>query len=359
MEIPFDVLAGLPKRSVVPKGSKDLSVFSGRTALRLILQAIKGSSTGGNHCIALPSYLCDSLLDPCRLEGFRPVFYGVNQALRIQAASLRDTVQRHEPAAVLFINYFGFPRNREEIAALRGVGNRTILIEDCVQGSLLESASPPVGATGDFVFTSYRKYLPVPDGGLLINRSRLGIPALPATCGMALRITAKVLAGKLLRGQREAGDEPVYLELFREAEEQLAAQVPLISASKVSCGLVSGLREGMMRRRSNFRYLSRAFKRSNAFRRIGSPLFHHLSNGVSPLVFPIQVFGGRRDSLRAALCRQEIYCPIHWKLPASILPSKFPASHHLAEVMLGLPIDQRYASRDMARILQALLDSRS
>jgi len=112
----------------------------------------------------------------------------------------------------------------------------------------------------------------------------------------------------------------------------------------------------MTRRRANFRHLSQAFQENARLRGIATPLFQHLPKSVSPLVFPVRVLGGLRDSIRTSLLNHGIYCPVHWKLPVLLSASNFPSSFGLSKVMLGLPIDQRYETPDMERVLQCLLN---
>ncbi len=141
--------------------SRALPVFCGRTALRLILQSVSRTES---KCALLPSYLCKSIIQPFREEAYEVFFYQINEDLSINLASLEDAFHEYRPGVLLFINYFGFPTSEMERQAVQAVSKECIAIEDCVQGSLIESKQPPVGKTGHFSITSFRKYLPLPDG---------------------------------------------------------------------------------------------------------------------------------------------------------------------------------------------------
>lgn len=328
-------------------------VLSGRTALRAILHAL---GKKGSRKIALPSYLCESLLDPLREEGFKPVFYGVDENLNIYSTGARAMVEAERPAALLFINYFGFPPDEETQKTLRALKAKCLIIEDCVQGSWLESKPANVGHIGDFVFTSFRKYLPLPDGGLLLNRSKFTIPPLPT--GRS-RVAGKVFLGKLMRSELQDSETAVreYLHLFAEAERELAQTVPLERCSTMTENLLPAiaLAPAMKRRRANFRHLLKAFTTQPRLRRAGQPIFTRLPSRVSPLFFPIRTTAAKRDPLRKALQARNIFCPVHWPLPAAVDKKKFPEAHRLSAEILCLPIDQRYTNNHMKTLLTQLI----
>lgn len=341
-----------------PQVFEGLSVLSGRTALRTILRGIGKQGGDAQRKIALPSYLCESLLDPVKSEGFVPVFFRVDAALRIDTDDLLSKIREQQPAAVLFINYFGFPVDRNMRTVINRLKARCLVIEDCVQGSLIGMKNPPVGNLGHFVFTSFRKYLPVPDGGLLINRSKIPLPVLR---GGSSTVASKVFVGKLMRGSLRTDTNPEHerqcLKLFAEAEEELSRDVPMEAGSPMTTQLLArlNLEDAMRRRRSNFRFLLQAFSKRPLLRRVGLPLYPELPPRVSPLFFPIRVKRGLRNALRKRLQSERIFCPVHWPLPKAVDRDVFLESHQLSADILNLPIDQRYTPRDMNALLLRLI----
>lgn len=335
------------------------TVTCGRTAIKLIAQILKDSS---KESVLLPAYLCQSMIQPFREAGIRVDFFGINADLTIDTRDLERMVSDFQPGAVLFINYFGFPVNPIDAACLRRVKQECWIIEDCAQGSLIEFEQPVVGDIGDFVLTSFRKYLPIPDGGVLINRTEIATPALPPADGPFIRhrLIAKFLRYEFLNGGfGQPSLEEAYLDLFANAEGDLDSEVPLQGMSVVSEKLMAGidLQRVMEQRRSNFRYLLSAFESSPQLQSIGEPMLGELSEGVSPLVFPIQMSVKSRDPLRQALIARKVFCPVHWPTPTELMKKPFPQAHQLSNQMLGLTIDQRYDETDMEsmtiRMLQA------
>jgi dTDP-4-amino-4,6-dideoxygalactose transaminase len=334
-----------------------VTVASGRTALRVIARHVAAQSDGP---VLLPSYLCSSMVQPFREESVSVGFYRVRADLSIDLDHLVHLVEAVSPAAVVYVNYFGFPVGRPEEKALLEIRERCWIIEDCAQGSLLETADPIVGRIGDWVLTSFRKYSSLPDGGLLIDRTGLESAQLGPPVASATRYT---LLGKLLRheyvqsGMELSAVEEAYLRLFAAAEDELDAESPLEDMSAISRMLMASvdLPGAMASRRANYVYMMQAFANEAGLRAIGTPLRDSLPPKVSPLVFPIRTAAGRRDALRRELVAQRLFCPVHWRLPREIGAGEFSESHQLSSQILGLPLDQRYDEEDMKTLLDRLI----
>jgi dTDP-4-amino-4,6-dideoxygalactose transaminase len=302
------------------------------------------------------------VLQPFREEGVPVDFFRVRADLSIDPEHLEQQARAVRPAGVLFINYFGFPPSPEAREVLLRLRGRCRVIEDCAHGSFLEGAGPAVGQTGDFVLTSFRKYLPVPDGGLVVNRTELSLPPLPEPQGRfaRYRLLAKYLRGEFLNdGCREGRLEDAYLFLFAEAERELDGAVPLEAMSAASEAVLAGtdLADVREQRRRNYAFLLRQFAEAPRLRSVGAPLLPELPPGVSPLVFPLRVAAGRRDALRRGLIARRVFCPVHWRLPEEIDPGRFGESVRLSHECLGLPIDQRYAEEDLRGLVRRLLQT--
>lgn len=329
-----------------------VSVCTGRTGLRLALRACVPPQPGAP--VLFPSYLCGSLLQAAREEGVPVEFYPINSDLTPDGATLCEMLAARRPRAVVTIDYFGFPRHAGAAVFVAACRRFCPLIEDASHGSWPLPTGGEAGLTGDYVLTSFRKYLPLPDGGWLTARPQgPRLPVLPPLTGdgfLATRLTAKRLRHDALYSG-SAGEIPdtQYLQLFAAAERELDRESPLCAMSELSARLLAtqDLVEVARRRRANYARLLELFQTDVSLRRLGAPLLRALPTGVSPLAFPIGVTGGRRDALRAALGNRGVYCPIHWALPPEISAERFPAAAHLAGSILSLPCDQRYSPDDM------------
>jgi dTDP-4-amino-4,6-dideoxygalactose transaminase len=322
-------------------GPRRCEVATGRTAIVIAARAAAAQRPGP---ALVPSYVCVSVVRAIREAGLAVRYYAVDGSLGTPIDALMQASERWSPSLTLVVNYFGFPAAPAIFAALRRGRRGGAIVEDCAHGSWLESANPPVGARGDFVFTSFRKYLSVPDGGILQAPAGVRLPALPEGDDefVRLRLAAKLLRGERLRGAAGPDAERLYLELFERAERGIDRRVPMAGMSSVSSALVAqeDLARVKARRRSNFNRLLAAIRRAPA-RRLLAPIFDRLPDGVSPLALPVRVSRGARDRVRRRLAAARVFCPVHWPLPPGVA-ARFPESARLSADILSLPIDQRY-----------------
>jgi hypothetical protein len=337
----LDLASVLEAREAPARFPQAQAVTSGRTAIAILAEENPG-------LWLLPAYLCDSVIQPLRQAGIPFDFYPVGGDLRPRLDELERSVESQSPAIVLVVDYFGFPPSLEDATRLRALREACLVVEDCVQGSLVELPDAAGGAIGEAAFTSFRKYLPVPDGGLLIGVTPRQLP--PASSSLRQRLLGQLLRGAWVSGEAEGPEvEATFLGLLEAGEAALDEELPLEATSRLSERLIAGLDlgEAASRRRANFGVLSEALDGSEAV----TPLLHELPAGVSPLALPVRVGGGRRDAVRAELVRRRIFCPVHWPLPPEIDQERFPEEHRLASEMLGLPLDQRYGAADMQRLV--------
>ncbi len=308
---------------------------TGRSALVVAARDIL--RRGGRPRVWLPAYCCETVIAPFQDQQFEVRFYGVGSDL----AGME--VHPENGDTLLFIHYFGH-RNTGALGrleALRAAG--VAVVEDCVQAALTEG----IGKDSDYGVSSLRKLLPQPDGALLASRRPVTPDAAPSSEAF---VSAKV-AGKLLRGAG-AADE-TYLRLFEHAECHLLPVVPR-QMSWLSGRLLrkTDLEAVANRRRANWVFLRAALRRSESVAGL-SLVFDTLGEGEVPLGLPVRVPRGQRDSLRRYLAGHGIYCAIHWAL--THLPSgEFAEERAVSDALLTLPIDQRYDSRHLERLVDAL-----
>ncbi|MEP6667793.1 MAG: DegT/DnrJ/EryC1/StrS family aminotransferase [Chthoniobacter sp.] len=329
---------------------------TGRGALHLMAKALFSQ---GCRSVFLPAFICESVVAPFSLLGFDIQFFPVDLDLQIDLDPVITQLGGAAMAAMLFINYFGFAPRLSARKRLRAIAKRHVVIEDCTHGSLLESARPAVGSIGQLVFSSLRKYLPLSDGCIVINKGNLHLPkpGPVAEAPAALRSVAALLKGSFLEAGREDHDlEESYVKLFASAEGMIEKETESSACSAFSRQFARrlNLREVIARRRANFRFLREAFAGNQRLRKLAAPLLQKLPEGVSPFSFPILVKEGRRDYVQAALRELRLFCAVHWRLPSEVHAGQFAETHELSSRILSLPLDQRYGSAQMGEIVRRL-----
>lgn len=162
-------LGGLPDMDFQALiGNASVRYFSlGRYALESGLRLL-ASAPGAP--VLVPSFICRDLLAAIVTAGGLPVFYAVNEKLE-PAVSQENWP---DAAAVLAVNYFGFPQALEPFYRYcQRTGAR--LIEDNAHGLLSRDTNGRfLGTRGELGIFSLRKTLPIPDGAaLVVNNAAL------------------------------------------------------------------------------------------------------------------------------------------------------------------------------------------
>ncbi len=306
---------------------------SGRAALYSILQSLKDRNI---KRVLLPDYLCSTIVTTVGSSRLDYDFYRLNESLLPDIVSMESKAD--ESTAILIINYFGMQDLSSSVSAIKKLSEKISVIVDDVQA--LYSYITPELADIDYSFTSLRKWLPVPDGGLVQSKNNE-----ITTPDNVNSFWVKKLHGLALKSMREhlKGMDEVYLHLLEEGEN-------MIDQSLAARG--SEVTEMIFERMDLENVASK--RRSNA-----SFILSGLKDiGLEPIIMPrhdsvpffIPIVLENRDIARKKLFSQNIFSPVHWPLDGLKLErGAFMAAHELSII-----IDQRYDTDDMRRILSVL-----
>ncbi len=182
----FFSLLGRPLAAPVADAPRPLSFFWARNAILYSLKAL-GISPGAH--VLLPAYLCRAAVEPFEVFGAEVEFYPISRSCEPDIVELEAKVTPRTKA-ILVAHYFGFPQPIDKLRALCD-RHHLYLIEDCahvLQGSFY---GQPLGTFGDAGVFSWRKFLPIYDGGDLWLRRRSEVP-LPPWQKESLAFTLKV-----------------------------------------------------------------------------------------------------------------------------------------------------------------------
>ena len=304
-----------------------LLLATARSAFRLLERHLQPRR------VWLPSYLCAVMLEAFEQTPIH--FYAMDEHLRPADGWLCEI---RPGDVVIFIDYFGFAFWEEHGREARRSG--AWVVEDACQAMLNDRFSEH----SHYVITSPRKFVGVPDGGVLLAAAGTDLPPceLPAP---SAEWWLGALAAAQLRGEfdRHGGDRG-WFHLFQQAE----------AASPCEPTRMSELSSLLLRHSINYDAVTR--RRRENYRVLASELKHlamfpDLPSHVTPLGFPIRILD--RDRTRHILFGGDIYPPVHWPL-AGAVPAVFTASHQLSDEIMTLPCDQRYDVGEMQRMVDCL-----
>ena len=258
-----------------------------------------------------------------------------------------ETIEAARGDAVVAVNYFGARAGAgwEE----RRAGSDWLLVEDHSHDPFSPWA---VASSADYAFSSVRKTLPVPDGGILWSPRDLDLPPQPrgSAEGSELKLAAMLLKGRYLAG---GGDDlkKRFRSLQVEGEEQLG-RAPVAAASPAAREAVIGGAPlpWRVRRSDNAVHLLGLI----AGLEVAEPVFEEWPAGAAPLGVVLVFRSERiRDRVRETLREAGVYCPVHWRIER-------PASERVRDLstrVLTIPTDWRYTDADMERVASTLREA--
>jgi len=350
-------------------GTQSYFFFWARNGIYYSLRAL--GLRPGVH-VLLPAYLCTAAVEPFINFGAEVEFYGIRRDLKPDFKEIESRIGPNT-GAVLAVHYFGFP---QEISTFRDLCNRhqIALIEDCAHVLCGEFEGRPLGSFGDASVFSWRKFLPLYDGGeLRLNResAALSVPWKKETILFTLKVTKCLLDRTLEQSSglfaRELSRALGFArEMWKRANGKTADQ-PVLALdssapsfdpsllthpmSRVSAWLMrrSSVAHITKQRRENFLFLQRALLEVK-----GIQMLHpELPTNVCPWVFPL-VF----DSLSNAhlLLRQKGIPAVTWGAvrPPSLDVKQFKDADFLYENLVFLPVHQNLDRKALTQIVAAV-----
>ncbi|MFO7723415.1 MAG: hypothetical protein R6V49_09380 [Bacteroidales bacterium] len=295
----------------------------GYYSLKVILRHLRERGLT-DRPVLLPSYLCPTILIPFRELNIPFSFYPVDEQLAPSRDALLSLISHPASQTLLFIPYFGFRAgNATEELLLQLSESGLTIIEDRAQ-CLFPDFSP----IGDFIFYSFRKFLPV-DGSVLLSKEELTFTIDHQNEPyISRRKEARELRHRFLSGNKDT--EARFLELISSSEEDYYRQgIAGFSPENRMIMERIDLRGEVEKRRDIFRLLHNNL--------IDFALWPNPDiTTASPLCYPISIKD--RDQTQAALKAYQIFAPVHWKLTPGDVPAAFRASHALSQSILSLPI---------------------
>jgi hypothetical protein len=312
-----------------------IATADARSALKIVRDLV------APRRVWLPSYLCDSVLSGLSDGDTALTFYPVD--LRLQLPDRRWLSSVRQGDLAVFVSYFGFPADRQAADEAHARGAITVWDGAC---ALLSEMT----IDADFAVLSPRKFVGIPDGGVVLCRragdaSSLAALRLSPPPALWWRSALEMCRGRPAFDRGQAGDE--WLALCEQAED---APKGALAMSELSARLLATAFDWgaiAQRRRVNYAALARALP--------DLALLPALPAGSVPFGFPIRLRD--RDAVRARLRQSGVLTPIHWELPPAV-PGEFVDSHRLSAETLTLPCDQRYGLEDMDRLARLVTSAR-
>ena len=310
---------------------------------------IAKSMNDTNRIVLIPAYTCQTVITPFEEAGWHCEYYSVTRALRIDEQSLLTLVEKHHPSLLVVHPYFGMDLNEEETALLVKLKGQGIdIVLDLTQ--CLFSTKQYSFAT--FIVASYRKWMPIPDGGYLRNLSEKVIILQPQNEND--EFTDREKAAMYLRGQYFGNGEQrtkgVSIRLSKAADTIAENNIAPHRMSQVAYNLLNeqDVDENKQKRFVNFTYLNDNVQEGERITKVCKNI-----NDVTtaPLYFTIYVKD--RPALQRALAHDAIYAPVIWPVEDERVVVDDEVKY-IYDHLLAIPCDQRYDETDMQRAVEII-----
>lgn len=320
---------------------------SGREALYLVALSIKGNKQVPT--ILLPAYCCHSMVDPFEKAGWKVVYYRLNEDLTADMDYLTHLLVTVKPTAALTMNYYGAAFTKDAVLNIKSGYPECLCIEDfshCTF-SLKEIYNPQV----DYYVTSIRKSIGVCDGAVIISHK-----AFDENCveeGETEFVSARRDCQKLklqYNYSQKADKKKIFFPELRRQEGELDNFSGVHRISKTGEAMLKTVNGEIVRyaRQKNMMHL---------LERLSGKVesVHGIERCVegAPFSFPILV--ENRDEVQKKLAKQGVYAPVLWPI-ADEARAVCTVSAKMADMMLSLPIDQRYNYDDIEDIASIVLN---
>jgi dTDP-4-amino-4,6-dideoxygalactose transaminase len=318
---------------------------TGRSAIYLALTHILRA--GCSRRAWLPSYSCDSVIQPFEELGFTIQFYSVGPNLSTISKVPEQLKSRD---IFLFINYFGI-QNQHAIAVIEHLKQNSpefYVIEDSVQSSI----SNNVGKTGDFIITSFRKFFPQPDGAMLST----DLDIEPTLADPNEHFVTQRMISKILKAA--ATELNPFLELLRNSEKELNKRCIPRKMSYMSEFIMARVDVDKIARlrRENWLHMHARITGNKHLLTHIQPLINQISDDEIPFGYPLLVKNGLRNALRNSLVSNKVFCNIHWPfLRDAGNPDRY-LDEALANAELTLPTDDYVTRKDIDYIVNNIID---
>ena len=300
--------------------------ISGRSAIDHVIKDIQYKKTV--KTALLPSWCCDSMIEPFIRNGINVSFYPVvieNDKLVKKISNNADIL--------LNMNYFGYHVDHDVVFD-------GIIIDDITQ-SIFNAER----IDSDYMIGSLRKWAGFINGGFAYSKYGFSIEKTtePNSEYVALRKKAMIEKEKYILGKNT---DKEYLTIYRTSEELLdkkykysAGAEDLYNVKYLNIDLIK------TRRKRNARKLLEFLS--------DMAIYKDVKDDECPLFVPIIVPDNKRNELKNYLIASNIFCPIHWPVSGFHVLNK--QEKFIYDNELSLICDQRYDFEEMEKLASTIM----
>ncbi|NPA51300.1 MAG: hypothetical protein GXO22_00200 [Aquificae bacterium] len=315
------------KKEDEPNFPNVIKTFMGRDALNIYLWNIKQKRE--TLTALIPAYICKEVPDQFKRNSIDIKYYDLKN-FQITVNDIKSSLDKSIDI-FYFVHYFGiYQKNiKEIIKTVKNINPNAIIIEDRAHYLSDKYILPEV----DAVIYSFRKLLPIPEGGGIYSKQKLTYQKKP-------RLYSNFLVSLVLLKKKIFGHNPKFSR-SNVMKDTLKPSNELLLPSSFSEKVINqyNIEEEIQFRRKLF-YLWK-----ENIEELGiKPVFKELSEKDIPQGFPIYVDNAQH--FFENMLKKGIFLKRHWELPKYI-EKVAPFSYNLSNKIITLPIYKGIENRNV------------
>jgi hypothetical protein len=271
---------------------------SGQSALIVILRTLLSENYSK---IYIPNFICDSVINVCKSLKFNIINYEIDDK---SFEPVWNNIDLEENTIFYLVSYYGFVETNSSVLKLKSKYHNIITISDRVQDYYNINKS-----LADFSFNSFRKFLPIPEGSIIVNRTNLSLLE-PEKNNSWSRLKYLAAIMKLLKF-----NDKIYLRIFNKAEYKLLNTLEPMYMSRLGVNYFNLFHHYKikLKREENYKFVYDYGKS------LGIDFVFKYEAGLTPIAIPVKVNSSKK--LKKNLFEKKCYLNSYW--PSNINKSKF------------------------------------
>ena len=310
---------------------------SGRDAIKVIAREFEPT------LVLMPALACDSMILPFEMYEHDVKYYKLNKDYSINLESLFSLITKKDKTILfLYMDYFGNPAITDaELEKLHIMYPSLVYIEDRTHNLLVKNSRT---FKADFTVASLRKWIDIPDGGLLWTERELRNSEYSDNlCFSETRLKAQCMRKKFLT----CGDENIkigYRRIFSTVTDIIDREkLPgLMSRYAYEKACTTDLNKINILRKKNAEMLISELKGFS---------FIQEKSGVGDVYVAVLI--DDRDVIQQKLASMGIFCTIIWPLNEK-QRSACDVAKYTEEHILTIYCDQRYNVDDIKYVASCI-----
>jgi len=315
-------------------------ISNGRSALYLILNKIKKRI----NTVYIPSYLCESIIQPIKEIGLKYKFYKIRKKFNFELPHKKNS-------AVIFLNYFGI-NNKKTKNIRNNTKDNIYYIKDCTHDIFSKKRNFKNFNKKDiFRFASIKKYIPFPVGAIT-NIDNLKLGNQNKSDNSIIEKFFKTLKdrNKYFASPQKKIDLKFEYKLLRKQSNFKKYENKKILKNNISNQIKNkiikyDLNKILKARDKNFIFYKKNFNKKI---KIIS------KNNCYPLNITILLKKNEKKKVIELIKKHRIFATTLWPLPKQIKTKKFKYSDILSNRLISIPIDHRYNKKDIEFVISII-----